>query len=304
MMKPAYKPLLLALAVSLAACSTAPTTTGELEGARADYAAAQSNPMVAKYAPLEMASATRAMDQANTASARGDSLAAIDKLAYIARQRVASAQEVARAKSAEQQMQDAAQQRDEVRLQARTAEAEAAQRKAEMAKADAAAAQSQAAAAQSQVASAEAAKAEAQARADALASQLADLQAKQTERGIVLTFGDVLFNTDSATLSAQGMATAQRLADVLRDNPDRHVLIEGFTDSTGSDAYNLQLSQRRAESVRMALSQMGVDRSRIETRGYGEAYPVASNATAGDRQLNRRVEIVLSEAGKPVTYRH
>jgi outer membrane protein OmpA-like peptidoglycan-associated protein len=81
------------------------------------------------------------------------------------------------------------------------------------------------------------------------------------------------------------------------------VLVEGFTDSTGSDAYNLQLSQRRAEAIRSALSQMGVDRSRIETRGYGEAYPVASNATAGERQMNRRVEIVLSDAGRPVATR-
>jgi outer membrane protein OmpA-like peptidoglycan-associated protein len=162
----------------------------------------------------------------------------------------------------------------------------------------------EAANAQNQAASAEAAKSDAQARAAALAAQLADLQAKQTERGIVITFGDVLFNVDQANLTSQGIATAQRLADVLRDNPDRTVLIEGFTDSTGSDAYNLQLSQRRAEAVRQALAAMGIDRSRIETRGYGEAYPVASNATAGERQLNRRVEIVLSEAGRPVTQRH
>ena len=193
-------------------------------------------------------------------------------------------------------MRDAAAQRDQVRLEARTAEAEAAKRRADQARMDAAAAQAQAA-------NAEAEKGDAQARAAALAAQLADLQAKQTERGIVITFGDVLFNTDQANLTAQGMAVAQRLADVLRDNPDRTVLVEGFTDSTGSDAYNLQLSQRRAEAVRMALGQMGIERNRIETRGYGEAYPVASNATAGDRQLNRRVEIVLSEAGRPISYR-
>lgn len=296
MFKPNFKPVALAAALALAACSTTPTTTNELEIARADYAQAQSNPMVAKYAPAEMASATRALDQANVASARGDSLQAVDKLAYVAKQKIASAQEIARAKSAEDQLKDAAAQRDQVRLEARTAEAEAAKRRADQARMDAEAAQAQAA-------NAEAAKGDAQARAAALAAQLADLQAKQTERGIVITFGDVLFATDSANLTAQGMAVAQRLADVLRDNPDRTVLAEGFTDSTGTDAYNLQLSQRRAEAVRMALSQMGVDRSRIETRGYGEAYPVASNATASDRQMNRRVEIVLSEAGRPITYR-
>lgn len=289
MFKPIFKPVALAAVLALAACSTTPSTTSGLESARADYAQAQGNPMVAKYAGAELQAATRALDQANTAAARGESLNTIDNLAYIARQKIASAQEVARAKSAEDQLKDAAAQRDQVRLQARTAEAEAAQHRADQAKAEAA--------------NAEAAKTDAQAHAAALAAQLADLQAKQTERGIVITFGDVLFGTDQANLTSQGMAVAQRLADVLRDNPDRSVLIEGFTDSTGSDAYNLQLSQRRAEAVRMALGQMGIDRSRIETRGYGEAYPVASNATATDRQLNRRVEIVLSEAGRPVTYR-
>ena len=296
MFKLNFKPVALAAALVLTACSTTPTTTNELESARADYSQAQSNPLVAKYAPAEMAAATRALDQANVASARNESLQTIDKLAYVAKQKIASAQEVARAKSAEDQLKDATAQRDQVRLEARTAEADAAKRRADQARMDAAAAQAQAA-------NAEAEKGDAQARAAALAAQLADLQAKQTERGIVITFGDVLFNTDQANLTAQGMAVAQRLADVLRDNPDRTVLAEGFTDSTGSDAYNLQLSQRRAEAVRMALSQMGVERNRIETRGYGEAYPVAGNATAGDRQLNRRVEIVLSEAGRPITYR-
>ncbi|MGO4380824.1 OmpA family protein [Pseudoduganella sp. RAF19] len=285
MSKHIIKPMLLALAFALSACSTAPTTTSTLEQARSDYAMAQANPNVAKYASMEMASATRSLDQANTAAAQNKSLEEIDKLAYVAKQKVASAQEIARAKAAEAQVANAAQQRDQLRLEARTAEADAAKRQADEAAAAANAAQSQAA--------------NAEQRANNLAQQLADLQAKQTERGIVITFGDVLFNTDQAMLTAQGMQTAQRLADVLRNNPDRSVLIEGFTDSTGTASHNLELSQRRAESVRMALSQMGVDRSRIDTRGYGEAYPVASNATASDRQLNRRVEIVLSEAGRP-----
>jgi outer membrane protein OmpA-like peptidoglycan-associated protein len=296
MFKPIFKPVALAAALALAACGTTPSTTSDLEAVRADYAQAQGNPLVAKYAGAELAAATRALDQANTAAARGESLNTIDNLAYIARQKIASAQEIARAKAAEDQLKDATAQRDQVRLEARTAEAEQAQRRAEQARADAANAQAQAA-------NAEAARSDAQARAAALAAQLADLQAKQTERGIVITFGDVLFATDQASLTPQGMAVARRLAEVLRENPDRTVLVEGFTDSTGSDAYNLQLSQRRAEAVRMALGQMGIDRARIETRGYGEAYPVAGNVTPAERQMNRRVEIVLSEAGRPVTYR-
>ncbi|HEY1151342.1 MAG TPA: OmpA family protein [Pseudoduganella sp.] len=285
MNKPVIKPMLLALAIALSACSTAPTSTSQLEAARSDYAVAQASPDVAKYAPLELAAATRALDQANTAAARHDSLNEIDKLAYVAKQKIAAAQEVARAKAAEAQVAQASQQRDQIRLEARTAEAEQAKRQADEAAAAANAAKNQAATAEQ--------------RAAALAQQLADLQAKQTERGIVITFGDVLFNTDQAVLTAQGMQTAQRLAEVLRNNPDRSVLVEGFTDSTGTAAHNLELSQRRAEAVRSALMQMGVERSRIDTRGYGEAYPVASNNTAADRQLNRRVEIVLSESGRP-----
>jgi outer membrane protein OmpA-like peptidoglycan-associated protein len=285
MKKPIIKPMLLAVAFALSACSTTPTTTSQLEQARSDYAMAQANPDVAKYAPMELVAATSALDKANAAAARNESLNEIDKLAYMAKQKIASAREVARAKAAEGQLANAAQQRDQVRLEARTAEAEMAKRQADEAAAAANAAQSQAASAEQ--------------RAAALAQQLADLQAKQTERGIVITFGDVLFNTDQAVLTSQGMQTAQRLADVLRNNPDRSVLVEGFTDSTGTAAHNLDLSQRRAEAVRSALSQMGVERARIETRGYGEAYPVAGNNTAAERQLNRRVEIVLSEAGRP-----
>ena len=89
------------------------------------------------------------------------------------------------------------------------------------------------------------------------------------------------------------------LAEVLQQNPTRNVLVEGFTDSTGADPYNQQLSERRGQTVRDALLQMGVGSERISVRGYGESYPVASNDTAANRQLNRRVEIVLSdESGK------
>jgi outer membrane protein OmpA-like peptidoglycan-associated protein len=115
--------------------------------------------------------------------------------------------------------------------------------------------------------------------------------------------GDVLFNVDQANLTAGGMQILQKLADVMREHPDRNVMVEGFTDSTGSEQHNLMLSQRRAESVRSALMNMGIEGTRISTRGYGEAYPVASNGNSADRQLNRRVEIVLSDAGGTVNAR-
>ena len=99
------------------------------------------------------------------------------------------------------------------------------------------------------------------------------------------------------------MRTAQKLADLLRENPRRSVLIEGFTDSTGSSSYNQDLSLRRASGVRDALVRMGVAPERVQVRGYGETFPVAPNDTASNRQLNRRVEIVLSEEGATVRQR-
>ncbi|MGB9989090.1 OmpA family protein [Pseudoduganella rhizocola] len=296
MKKMIFKPALLALAIAVSACSSVPTTTSTLEQARSDFAAAQNNPAVGQYAAMELKAATDALNAANTAAAEKESLEKIDQLAYIAKQKVATAQEVARAKQAEADIAKAGQQRDQIRLEARTAEAEAAKRAAEQAQAEAQAAQNQAA-------NAEAQKRNAENAAAILAAQLAELHAKQTERGMVVTLGDVLFNVDQAVLTSQGMSTVQKLGQILTDNPDRNVLIEGFTDSTGSTAHNLELSQRRAESVRNALMQMGIASNRVQTRGYGEAYPVASNATAGDRQLNRRVEIVLGEAGAPVQAR-
>jgi outer membrane protein OmpA-like peptidoglycan-associated protein len=93
------------------------------------------------------------------------------------------------------------------------------------------------------------------------------------------------------------------LADVLNQNPGRNVLIEGFTDSTGSHAHNQELSERRATAVRAALTEMGVGKERVSMKGYGEGYPVASNDTASNRLLNRRVEIVLSNEGGAIAPR-
>lgn len=291
----AVTPLVLSLVLALSACSSTPVTTSTLDQARSDYTAAQ-NGSVAQYAPNEFKAATEALNAANTAASNREDLTKIDQLASLAKTKIATAQEVARTKQAEASLKGATQEREQVRLQARTAEAEAARRNAEQAQRDAEAAKARAE-------QATAATRDAQAQSQALAAQLAELQAKQTERGMVVTLGDVLFNTDQAVLTSGGMGTVQKLANILRDNPDRTVLVEGFTDSTGSTAHNLELSQRRAEAVRAALAQMGIERNRVETRGYGEAYPVAGNNTAGDRQLNRRVEIVLSEAGKPIQAR-
>ena len=141
------------------------------------------------------------------------------------------------------------------------------------------------------------------AEAEEAKRQLEELKAKKTDRGLVITLQDVLFRTNMAQLEPNGLHTVYKLADFLKQYPERTVLIEGHTDSTGSDSYNQELSERRANAVRMALLNSGISSDRIASRGYGEAFPVASNDTAEHRQLNRRVEIILSNENGVVTPR-
>ncbi|WP_462382089.1 OmpA family protein [Pseudomonas sp. Marseille-QA0892] len=147
----------------------------------------------------------------------------------------------------------------------------------------------------------------AQARLDARDAQIKKLQeqmnAKQTDRGTVVTFGDVLFDLNRSELKPAGMRDVQNLAQFLRDNPDRKVIIEGYTDSTGSDSYNQSLSERRAMSVKSALVRMGVEPSRLTTQGYGKEYPVADNNSQSGRAMNRRVEVTISNDANPVAPR-
>jgi outer membrane protein OmpA-like peptidoglycan-associated protein len=294
------KPAVFASVILLAACSSTPTTTSQLDQARADFISASNNPQVPTYAPLEFKQASDALNAANVAAAKKQSLEDIDRLAYIAKQKIATAQEVARGKAAEANIADASRQRTEISLEARTAEAERAKRQAAEAQAAAALAQQQAANAQQQAAVAQDQTRAMAERAAKLEALLVDMNAKQTERGMIITIGDVLFATNEANLTPNGMSTLRKLADVMAQNPERTVLVEGFTDSTGSSSYNQDLSQRRASAVASALGSMGVQRERIAMKAYGEAFPVAANDTASNRQLNRRVEVVLSNTNAPI----
>ncbi len=302
-MKKIYLHILLAGAVlALSACASSPRTTSLLEQVRADYAQAQRNPKVSTYAALEMQSASEALAKAEAASKERESVETVDKLAYLTKQKIALANEVASRKSSEADIAGSAAVRDQVRLDQRTQEANQARLKAQESERAAQAARDAAAAATQQKNVAQANEADAQrlaaealARNQQLEAQLSELAAKKTERGLIITLGDVLFSVDQARLNADGVSMVQRLATVLQQNPKRVVLVEGFTDSTGSSQHNQDLSERRAMAVRDALLELGVARTQISVRGYGEAHPVAPNDTASNRQLNRRVEIVLSD---------
>lgn len=289
MQKNRYFLLVLIAVAALSGCgSTTPPQNTMLSEAHSHYNAARSNSEVANLAALELKDAGDTLDRADMALSKGQSSAAVDHLAYIANQKVSIAQETARQKAAELAVTNAASKRNEIRLQARTAEADQAKQQAAMANEVAG----------QQAADLAAADVNAQ-RDQALIAQqqqeLKDLNAKKTERGMVITLGDVLFRTDSAQLQSGGVRNVQKLADFLNQSTRTNVLIEGHTDSTGSASHNLMLSEQRANAVKMALIDMGVSSDRISTRGYGEQYPVASNDTAANRQLNRRVEIILSD---------
>ncbi|MGQ9364711.1 OmpA family protein [Azospirillum sp. ST 5-10] len=130
-----------------------------------------------------------------------------------------------------------------------------------------------------------------------LERQIRELQAEQTERGLVMTLGDVLFATGRADLTPGAMNRVDRLAAFLQRYPARTVRIEGHTDSTGGSATNLHLSEERAAAVQQALVARGISPSRITAVGYGAAQPVASNSSDAGRQANRRVEIVIPDEG-------
>jgi outer membrane protein OmpA-like peptidoglycan-associated protein len=185
--------------------------------------------------------------------------------------------------------------RKEAEVRAR--QVEAARREAE-AKAREAEAKAREAYAARLVAQEEAAKAtKAKAEVEQLMKAISDLKAQLTERGVVLTIGDVLFAVDQARLSSRANRSVEKLADFLKKHPKRRVLIEGFTDITGGDEYNLVLSQKRAEAVKEKLVELGVDPGRITPKGYGKKYPVAGNDTPEGRQQNRRVEVVILNEG-------
>jgi outer membrane protein OmpA-like peptidoglycan-associated protein len=286
----------LAAAALMAACASAPTVTPALQQARANVRAVEADPAALKYASLDVKKAGDSLRRAEELSAHRESPADIDSAAYVASTQARTAQALAKAASEEEAIKLAEADRERARANAAQAQAANAQIAAANASADANAARQQAATAQADAATA-------QAQAAALQQELSDLQARQTDRGMLVTLGDVLFEFGRAEIKPNAQTAIGKLAHYLNQHPDRRILIEGFTDSVGSDSANLTLSQRRSQAVAEALRAQGVDPTRIATRGYGEAYPVASNSSTSDRAMNRRVEVYISNDNQPVRAR-
>lgn len=310
----------LLIATLVAGCSSLPQSAF-LEEARSNFVVAQGKPDVANYAAVELSAASEALQAANKAQERKEDQEVVDHLGYLARQKVAIAEEIARTKAAEAALSKATAERDALRLEARTAEADAAKRQAEMAQQksnmtaeelarveeearnkerELAAAQEEARKKEAELAAATQNAEQDKARLSEVEKQLQGLKTQKTERGLVITLGDVLFDTNKAELKPGGMRSVEKLAQFLQENPQHKVLVEGFTDSVGSEEHNLVLSDRRANAVREKLMSMGISSDRIATRGYGEEFPVSSNDNPAVRQLNRRVEIILSDSDSDI----
>lgn len=256
----------------LVACAPTPVVPEGAIQARADLTRLQSDAKLAPLAAEAVTDAEAAVQLAEQTDAKPEIAA---HRVYVAQRKVDIARALAEARFAEQERTALAAEVDRARLEAREREAAAARGEAQEARMEADTARSQTA---------------------ALQAEIAAMNARTTDRGLVLTLGDVLFETGRADLRAGSVADLDQLARFLAKYPDRTVTVEGHTDSVGGEDYNLGLSHRRADSVRSYLLRQGIDTSRISTQGMGESVPVASNDTAGGRQQNRRVEIIVSNS--------
>jgi outer membrane protein OmpA-like peptidoglycan-associated protein len=278
---------LLAGLALLAGCASSPEAPDGAAEVRASLNALQSDAALGPLAPEAIAEAEAAVQIAEASTDVRPEVAS--HRVYVADRKVEIARALAQARHAEQERAALVAQREEARLAARTREAERARLDADLARADAQSARLEADAARTEAQTAYQETVE-------LQREIEQLQARPTDRGLVLTLGDVLFETGRADLKPGSVARLDQLADFMQRHPERSVVVEGHTDSVGSDESNLLLSQRRAESVKAYLLRRGLDPSRVTTTGLGESMPVASNDDPGGRQQNRRVEIVVSHA--------
>jgi outer membrane protein OmpA-like peptidoglycan-associated protein len=281
--------------------------TAQMEQAQAAYQQAQADPNVQTYAQLRLVDAEKALRAAERAKDLDERL----HLGYVAEKKAQLALVTGATSRTEQNLQQIGKETSDLLLQrrdrelkaaraateARDGEVEQARRAAEARARDAEAKALEAERARRQAEAEAQARAADQAKAASLANELASLKAQQTDRGLVLTVGDVLFDAGKAELGPGAQRSIDKLADFLKAYPKRTVLIEGHTDNTGDEDFNLKLSQQRADAVRDKLVAKGIAPQRIRTKGYGPKFPVVDNNTPAGRQQNRRVEVVVLNEG-------
>lgn len=311
----------------MAACAGTPQRPPELVRLENELSRLQADPMIAGNAGTELGEARTAI-AVIASEGRGMKADLFDHNVYIADRLLQIAEAEGRATGARMQTDKLSSERERLVADARTMEANAARRDAKMARSDAdlaqivaneamsdadrARAEAEAQRQQASMARDDASMARddasmarddasmarddadmARAELDAMSVMLRELEAKQTERGLVVTLGDVLFETARAELKPGAQRNLDKLAAALIEHSSTTVAIEGHTDSVGESDFNVELSRMRATSVEQFLTNRGVDRSRLTVRGLGEQFPVASNDDNSGRQQNRRVEIII-----------
>jgi outer membrane protein OmpA-like peptidoglycan-associated protein len=286
-------------AALLAGCASTPSTPPGAAAVRARLTALQTDTNLASRAATAVKEADTAVRLAETS--QPDKPLAAHRV-VMADRKVETARALAEMDFAEVERTALTEQRERARLDARTREVDAARMQARTA--ENAGAEQKLAADQARLAADAARQTAADSRQAALSSQqqaaelqreLDEMHAQVTDRGLVLTLGDVLFTSGKSDLKAGASGNLDKLAAFLTRYPQRTVTIEGYTDSLGSEDYNLRLSEQRAESVRLYLAGNGVASGRLAASGKGESDPVADNDSAAGRQQNRRVQVHISD---------
>ncbi|MDX2427845.1 MAG: OmpA family protein [Xanthomonadales bacterium] len=316
---------LVLVLVMLSACTTAPKKDLALDRVRGELEDLKSNTELAGYAPLAVGEAERALRQAELAT--GDDLYR-SYLVYMADRRIQIARTMAEREQYEQVLDKLEKENSAMLIRASQLEADNARMDAEQARLLVAttvedaqrareekdkAVRKEAESARAAVMSAEeadqarrlaetrASEAEyARLEADlasqqitSLTRQLENLQLRETESGVVVTLGDVLFASGQTTLVEGGRSSLEEVVDLLQTEPDKKIRVEGHTDSLGDAEANLLLSEQRAKAVLEALVSLGVASDRISSLGMGEDFPIASNEDEDGRARNRRVDVIL-----------
>lgn len=317
--------LLILLIALLSACVAAPKKDLALERVRDELDTLKANPELAGYAPLALGEAERALRTAEQAT--GDDLYR-SYLVYMADRRIQIARTMAEREQHEQNIDKLKSEHSDMLIRASQLEADHARMEAERARLlvattteeaetarqereDALAKEAESARAaelsaeeasqarrlaESRASEAEFARREADLASQQITSltrQLENLQLRQTESGVVVTLGDVLFASGQAQLVEGGRSSLEEVVDLLQTEPDKKIRVEGHTDSSGEANANLMLSEQRANAVRDALVSMGVSADRISASGMGQDFPIASNEDETGRARNRRVDVIL-----------
>ena len=265
----------------LTACMTTGNYQSDVDSLDQRYTSLKQSLDVEEYAPVATKRAEEAIHELSRMVDKGAEETNIKHQIYVAGKRLDIAEEAAKLKQSERFVENAETKRNQILLNANREELKDARMKAQQAKQQAEAATAYAM--------------QMRDRATDLEGQVKNLKAEETKRGLVLTLDDILFEFDSTELRAGAERTLTQVARFLNEYPERSVMIEGFTDSVGSEEYNRELSEKRAQAVKQELVDSGMKGQRIKTRGYGEEYPVATNDSEAGRQENRRVEIIISD---------